>query len=179
MSVQPMTTTGAIRDTAGALSPVLGIPREHLQIAMATGLRHVVHDASLDDRLDLIQTMGVRLLATRSADGSYATVVCKNLVRDWNTAWHYREHYSIDAILATEATESPSRTYLDVIHGRVEFEAQLVSSMDARSLWQSLPAAVRGCLSRRIQGIPLSKVEQKRLERFRHNLTGVFSPVAA
>jgi len=177
--------TAQIQETADCLSPVLGIPKKHILIALKVALRHISSQANLDDRYDIVQALAIKLLDTRPPSGGFATVVCRNYVRDWNKAYMYRQHLNLDDILAepdenADASTVANRTYLQVVGGKVEFEAKLVEQMDgakaARKLWQSLTPRLRQIVLKRLRGVRLNPAERKALQRYRDAMTGVLEP---
>jgi len=177
--------TAQITETVACLSPVLGIPQKHLEIALKVALRHISSQATLDDRYDIVQALAIKLLDIRPPSGGFATVASRNFVRDWNKAFMRRQHLSLDLMLDTEEPDNGeahhSREYLQIVTGKVEFEANLVAKMDgkngARKLWQSLNPRLRQIVVKRLRGVRLSAAERKALQRYRDTMTGVFEPI--
>jgi len=177
--------TAQIQETADCLSPVLGIPKKHILIALKVALRHISSQAHLEDRFDIIQALSIKLLDTRPPSGGFATVVCRNYVRDWNRAYMYRQHLSLDEVMGEkppdeEAGVRHSREYLQIVGGKVEFEAKLVERLDgakgARKLWESLNPRLRQIVLKRLRGVRLNPAERKALQRYRDAMTGVLEP---
>lgn len=177
--------TAQLDDTIQCLSPVLGIPKNHIRVALRVALRHISSQANLDDRFDVVQALAIKLLDTRPPSGGFATVVCRNYVRDWNKAFMHRQHLSLDEFLnEPDANEDAgirhSREYLQIVGGKVEFEARLVEQMDgakgARKLWQSLAPRLRQIVVKRLRGVRLDAAERKALQRYRDSMTGVLEP---
>ncbi|KKL11227.1 hypothetical protein LCGC14_2547930 [marine sediment metagenome] len=164
--------SGILADAVTTLSPVLNITVNDLNTAFKTALKHVSHSATVPDREDIIQMLAVRMLAQKPPTGGFATVVCRDMVRNWNKAFHRRQHLSLDD--TPEDTEAD--VYVDVLVGKVEFEAELASDMDARELFQSLEPSMRLIVTKKMRGAPLSGKERVILHRYRRSMNHVFTP---
>ncbi|MDO8751442.1 MAG: hypothetical protein Q7K03_09920 [Dehalococcoidia bacterium] len=169
-----------ILETASVLSQVFRIDAGHLASAIKASLRHIIFEASLEDRKDVLQELAAHLLAHPPPSGAYATVMCRNRVLDWNRSFMRARHFSLQEKVATacdgEVDGDFEDTYLALLMGTLEFAAEVEAQVDAarqvRAIWDQVPPHLRAIVGKRVVGMRLTKAEQSVLRRYRLRLAG-------
>ncbi|GEM_PF-3431063 len=172
-----------ILETASVLSPVLGIDAGHLASAIKASFRHIIFEASLEDRKDVLQELAAHLLAHPPPSGAYATVMCRNRVFEWNRSFMRARHFSFQEKVAVACHGELDRdfedTYLATLMGTLEFAAEVEAQVDAArqvsAIWGQVPPHLRAIIGKRVLGVRLTKAEQSTLNRFRLRLAGMSS----
>lgn len=180
-----------IRDIVGAVSKAVGLPAKDVETGIKNALRYTPHDATLEDRYDILHDIAVALLETRPTTGAYASGVARNTVGKWTERFFYRNHDSLDV-----DTDNPEMDawYKDMLVGSIEFEARSCGDMDGQRLWDRLPGerivrvvvtaegkeetkvtytGLKGIVQKRLRGARLSAAERQSLARHRKALTGI------
>ena len=117
-----------------------------------------------EEREDLFQDIALAVYKAKTKDEKlgYAIARC-----DWIDFWkHYkiRQHLSLDSVTEDE-TGNPV-TMAELLVGETEFERKTCDKLDAESMFNSLPVAIKPLINKRLIGGRLNNTERSQLNRY-------------
>jgi len=108
------------------------------------------------ERQDLFQELVTAILDSGTEDVAFAYTIAR---RDWQNWWsqyklhgQYYQGYLSDTITNSDGEETE---LAELLVGEIEFENKQIDKLDAKRLWQQIPAEIQVLISKRLQGKPL------------------------
>ena len=116
------------------------------------------------ERADLFQDMALAILKAKIGDEKLAYAVARCDWMNWWQKFTIRQHFSLDSVV-NDDTGNPV-TLAELIVGEVEFEAKMISKIEAQRLRNLLPSGIRKLVDRRLIAQSLGKLDRECLQRW-------------
>jgi len=114
-----------------------------------------------EERQDLFQELVTAILESGTEDAAFAYTIAR---RDWQNWWskyalhsQFYEGYLSDTLTNSDGDETE---LAELLIGEVEFENKQIDKLDAKQLWQQIPADIQKLVT------TLNDTERKRLNRW-------------
>lgn len=119
------------------------------------------------EREDMFQELCLAVLKVNTDSERFAYAIARCDWRNWWQKYMTRQHYFAGSINQTVLDSDNQEVELsELLVGECEFERRMDGKLDAERIWGQLPDIVKPSVQKRLEGKPLTKTEQKRLERY-------------